>query len=89
MTAETFTDKLAFLVAFEMEGAKGDPDRMGIMIERLAAALGFTVAIAAHGDGETIDRLLTGAEGYAHAEAVDKARLARFMADVRNSVRKP
>jgi hypothetical protein len=79
-----FADKLAALTAAEASAAHGDADRLGVMIERLAAALGFTVAMAARGNAGGIDTLMAGAEGYAHAEAVSKAPLARFMADARN-----
>lgn len=84
-----FSDKLAALCAAEMAAASKDADRMGVMIERLAASLGFTVCVAARGRPEGIDDLLTGAEGYAHAEAVDKAPMVRFMNDPANAVRGP
>lgn len=75
-----FADKLAALTAAEGAACKGDPDRMGVMIERLAAALGFTIAIASRGDPKFIDEMMAGAEAYAHAEAVDKAPFAQLMA---------
>lgn len=78
-----FASKLASLVS--MSAKDGDADHMGMMIERLAAALGFTIAIAARGDGDAIDTMIAGAEAYAHAEAVEKAPLARFMADMKNA----
>jgi hypothetical protein len=84
-----FTDKLAVLTSAEMVDARNDSDRMGVMIERLAAALGFTIAIAARGDPSGIDEMMAGAEAYAHQEAVDKARVARFMADPRNMIPLP
>lgn len=74
-----FTYKLAALTSSEAAVAHGDPDRLGVMIERLAAALGFTVAMAAGGDPKTMETLLTGAESYAHGEAVAKAPMGRFM----------
>lgn len=84
-----FADKLAALTSAEATAASRDPenyaDRMGVMIERLAAALGFTVAIACHGDGPAMDEMLTGAEGYAHREAVEQAPLGRFMAEMRRA----
>ena len=86
--AETqFADKLAALVA--MEAKNDEPEILGVMIERLAAALGFTIALAARGNGAAIDELLAGAEGYAHREAVEKSAFARFMADIKNSKRLP
>lgn len=78
-TNNSFADRLASMVAKEAHAAKNDPDHMAVVIERLAAALGFTAALAAKGDPKTIDTLLAGAEAYAHAEAVDKAPLAALM----------
>jgi phosphopantothenate synthetase len=79
----TFADDLARLTSREVAAAKGDPERLANMIERLAAALGFTVAIAAGGKGEAIDTMLAGAEAYAHAEAVDRAAIASLLAMTR------
>lgn len=77
--APNFGDRLAALCAQEMAAARGDRERAGAMIERLAASLGFSIAMAAGGEPGAIDELLAGAEGYAHAEAVDKAAFARMM----------
>lgn len=74
-----FSDELATLVAREMADAKGDADRMGTAIERLSASLGLTIALACRGDAAAIDQMIAGAEGYIHAEAVEKAKFARFM----------
>ena len=76
----SFTDQLANLVSQEAAAAKSDADRMGVMIERLAAALGFTIALASHGDGKAIDTFIMGATSYAHEEAVEKSKFAKFMA---------
>lgn len=84
-----FADRLAALVSKEASAASRDPERMGAMIERLACALGFTAALAAGGDGPTIDRLLSGAEGYAHEEAVSKAPIAKFMRSMRGQPPSP
>lgn len=80
-----FADKLAALTSKEAADAKGDPERMGVMVERLAAALGFTVAMACNGNAAATDEMLAGAEGYAHAEAVAKAPFARFMSEMRRT----
>lgn len=80
-----FATKLAVLTSSEASAAHSDAERMGVMIERLAAGLGFTIAVATRGDARAIDEMLAGAEAYAHAEAVDKSRLARFMADMRGA----
>lgn len=71
-----FATQLSALCAKEAAAAKNDPDRMADMIERLATALGFTVAMAVKGDPAGIDQLMAGAEAHAHREAVEKAPLA-------------
>lgn len=78
-----FSEKLATLTSREMADANGDADRIGIVIERLSAALGFTIAIAARGNGPAIDNLLEGATSYAHREAVARAPFARIMSGSR------
>ncbi len=75
-----FGDKLSALCSLEMARARRGEADFGAMIERLAATLGFTIAMAARGDGEAIDQLLAGAEGYAHSEAVARAPFARMIA---------
>lgn len=84
MGEPNFTDALGALCSREMAIAANSPERMGVMIERLAAALGFTIAVAARGRPDGIDQMMEGAEGYAHREAVEKAPLARFMAEMRD-----
>lgn len=79
MSHDQFATKLSALVAVETASAHGDPERLAHVVERLAASLGFAIAITARGHGPTIDRLMAGAEGYAHAEAVDKAPFAKLM----------
>lgn len=78
-----FEAALTGLCSKEAADAHGDPERMGVMIERLAASLGFTVAMAARGNGKAIDEMLEGATGYAHREAVEKAPFARFMSEMK------
>lgn len=80
-----FTDCLAALCSREAAEARGDTDRAAAMIDRLAASLGFAIAVAAGGDARLIDEMLTGAEGYAHQEAVAKAPFARMMAELRRA----
>ncbi len=75
-----FADKLANLLSLELPLARRDPDRMGEMIERLAAGIGFTIAIATGGDPQRTDTMIEGAMAYAHSEAVDRAKIARFLA---------
>jgi len=74
-----FGDQLAALTAKESAAAMGDNERLGEMVERLASALGFTIAIACRGDGAVIDEMMAGAEAHAHAEAVERAPLIRLL----------
>ena len=81
-----FHDKLAALLSKEASAAAKVPDRaerMGDMIEAVARGLGFTVAIAANGNGEAIETMIAGAERYALEEAAEKAPFAQFMAMAR------
>jgi carbamoylphosphate synthase large subunit len=81
-----FHDRLSAMIAKEATQASKAPDRaerLGDMIEGLARGLGFTVAVAANGNAETIDVMISGAERYALEEAADKAPFAQFMAAMR------
>lgn len=77
----SFSTQLSALLARETLVAMRDPARMAAMIELLAAGLGLAVSLAAEGNGPLIDRLMQGAEAHAHAQAVDRAPLARRTAD--------
>lgn len=81
-----FHTRLSSMLSKEAAEATYAPDRaerMGDMIEGLARGLGFTVAIAANGNAETIDTMIAGAERYALEAAADKAPFAEFMAAAR------
>jgi hypothetical protein len=75
-----FADKLHSLTSKEMAQANQakDAERMGDVVEALARALGFSIAIATKGDPKGIDTMIEGATAYAHGEAVDKAKFARL-----------
>ena len=62
-----------------------DADAIGALIERLARALGFSIAVAANGNKQVVEKLLSGAEAYAMEEAVEKAKFVAFM----NKVTRP
>lgn len=79
MSAGSFTDELAKLTSIEAAASKGDPERLALMIERLSAALGMTIALATRGDPRGIDEMIEGATAFAHGEAVEKARVFRLM----------
>lgn len=85
MAEGDFATKLAALCSLEAAQARGDADRSALMIERLAASLGFAVAIAACGNAAVIDEMMAGAEGYAYREAVSKAPFARMVAGIRRA----
>lgn len=73
----SFEDQLQSLCAHH--ATKADADEFGVMIERLAAALGFTIAIAARGDPEAINTMIEGATAHALSEAAHKAPFARMV----------
>lgn len=70
--------KLCVKAANDARSSANPIDAFGDMVERLAFALGATIAWAAQGKPEAIDDLLTGAEGYAAEEAARIAPLARL-----------
>jgi len=79
MTQDTnFSDRLASVIAGQAARARRDPALYADMIERLAASLGLTIAMAAKGDGAKIDTLIKGATAHAHEEAVSWAPLAQL-----------
>lgn len=75
-----FATSLASLIRKEMTQARGDKDREADAIERMARALGFSIAMASGGDPKAIDTMIEGATAYAHEEAVSVAHLAKFAA---------
>lgn len=77
-----FATSIQSLLAKEAAEAVRNHERMGAMVEVVARALGFTVAMCARGNAEAIDEIMIGADAYAHSEAVDKAHLARFMCGI-------
>ena len=49
------------------------------MMERLLNSLSFTIAIAATGNPEIMQEMLTGAEGYLYEAAADHRKIGDFM----------
>lgn len=78
-----FADALASLTSKEMTQARGDQEREADAIERLARALGFSIAMATGGNPKAIDTMIEGATAYAHEEAVATAPLAEVAAMLR------
>jgi hypothetical protein len=74
-----FEDALAALMSSQAIVCQGNQKLFGHMIERVAAALGFTIAMASGGDGKTISTMISGAEAYALEEAVNKSEFARLI----------
>jgi hypothetical protein len=83
--SDEFQHKLSTLVFKEL---CGDADAIGAMIERLIDALGLTIAVACRGDIARADEMLGGVDGYLMERVVDHSKLAAFMADARNQVRR-
>ncbi len=76
MQSDDFSDRLASVISGQAARARRDPELYAEMIERLAASLGITIAMAANGEGAQIDMLIEGATAHAHEEAVSWAPLA-------------
>lgn len=74
-----FADKLAGLCGMELSAAKGDPERIGEMIERLTNAVAFTIAIASGGNAARMSEMLEGAESYLYDAATGHEKVGRFL----------
>jgi len=70
-----FENELATLIAREARASRSDPERMAVLIERLASVLGLAVAIASDGDPKLIDLLIADAEVYARRAAIARSTL--------------
>lgn len=81
-----FEQAFSALIAKEAAASRGNPERLGSMIERLSASLGMTIALATNGDPAGIDMMVTGCEAHIHVEAVDKARVIRLMHGMQRDV---
>lgn len=78
---DSFDDKLAHLVTKEITQSLNDPEKMAMIVERLAAGLGFAIALAAKGDAKTIETLLMGAENHVAEVAADRAPSAKLISE--------
>jgi hypothetical protein len=74
-----FADRLSGLCAMELAAARGNPERIGEMIERLTNSLSFTIAIAANGDPKGMDEMLKGIESYLYEAATSHQKVGAFM----------
>lgn len=81
-----FQLKLSALVSKEL---CGDADTIGTLIERLTDSLGLAIAVACRGNITQADEMLTGVDGYLAEAVANHAKLAAFMADMRNATRRP
>lgn len=81
-----FLSSFPMSLAREVSAASKAPDRierMADLIEGVARALGFTIAMAADGDRKLIDTFLAGVENYVAEEAAWRASQAELMAQLR------
>jgi hypothetical protein len=70
LIGRSFSDQLGDLCRAATSRAAHDPDAMSEIVERLASALGLTIAIACQGDRRAMDVMLTGTEAYVADEAL-------------------
>lgn len=78
----TFSNDLANLVAKETRERRADPDRMAEMIERIAHALAFSIAIAGRGDPKGMNTMLEGVTAYIYSEAAAQAPMGELAASL-------
>lgn len=76
----SFEESYHLCVSGELAKCRDDNDRKAALIEVIARSLGLAIAVCAEGNSQAIDQMLVGAEGYAHAEAVEKAPFVRMLA---------
>lgn len=74
-----FGDRLSGLCAMELAAAHGDPERVGAMIERLTNSLAFTISMAARGNPEASEEMLTGAISYLYEAATSHQKVAQLL----------
>jgi hypothetical protein len=84
--SDEFQHKLSALVSKQL---CGDADAVGTAIERLTDSLGLAIAVSCRGNIAQADDMLTGVDGYLAEAVASHAKLAAFMADCRNAVRRP
>ena len=75
----SFELQLATLVSKSLSDSRGDPEQMGVIIERLLYSLSLVIAVAARGDKAGIERFLMGAESYLAETTLDLVPLACAM----------
>lgn len=74
-----FGDRLSALCAMELTQARGNPGRLGEMIERLTNSLAFTIQIAVRGNPEDADTMLKGVESYLYEAATEHQKPAQLL----------
>jgi hypothetical protein len=80
-----FGDLLSEIYAAELSAARGNPERVGEMVERLLNSLAFTIAIAAGGDTEGMSTMLQGAENYLYEAAASHQKVAQSLEGLKRS----
>lgn len=75
----TFEQQLSVLVAKSLSDAHGNPEQMGVMIERLSYGLALVIATAARGDKEGIEEFLMGVESYLANTTLSLVPLGKMM----------
>lgn len=74
-----FGRKLAALLSKEIKGARADGEYAAMMIERLANALGMTIAAATHGDPLGMDKMHAGSDFYIVGAMAEHGRVMRAL----------
>ena len=74
-----FPEKLTVLVATELALANRDPERLAVVMAKLAEQLGHALAVAFRDDQAALDRVATGLEATIHRHAVLRVEMIRAL----------
>lgn len=74
-----FTDKIRALVIAELALANRDPERLAIVIDRLAELLGSALVVTYRDDRAALDRASTALGATIHRHAVLKLEMLRAL----------
>lgn len=77
--ADDFGEALARVTSAELPHARRNPDRLAAMIERLAHALGMTIAVGSGGESSQAATLIDGAQNYLDETVADLLPMGRLI----------
>jgi hypothetical protein len=81
---DTFAPKLQALCASAMADNRS-PDAAAEVIEKLIAALAFTISLATGGDRKLMSNMIAGVEGYLSERCADYERAGQVLGHIRKA----